>query len=553
LDSGQDTQTGLPQLDNPAYAALVRARVPLSERVSASTSAALSVDFAQDTLRDLALGADGADNLRTGGGDDFIYAGLGNDTLDGGTGNDLLLGGAGNDTYQFTGTWGRDTVIDADGLGSIQIGGATLSSAKGVGQRDHWAFDLGGGIYAGIAVTADASSSTGYRATIVKGTDTANTITLQNFNLNQALTSTGYLGIKLDPTQRVALIQGSAQSLGASTSNVYADLSFNTASLAGQSSQFNEGGGKTFSINLAVAAHAGDTITLALDGALSGQLNAVLGDTTVAANGAVITLVEGQTEVKFSLTSDSAISADQAGAISATYAGTGADATSATSNSWALTLRDAGEPDTTYNGDYLVKTDPYSGPGLTRTDSTGALVAVVSTGQQSYSWDSQGNLVADASGTLVIDNTIYGSAGKDSINGLTGNDLLMGGTGQDTIDGGEGNDMIGGGAGADAIDGGAGDDCLDGLERDDVVEGKTVRCAAVQGEARHYEKSSFSRNILGLYILKWHVKDTKTCSFTLRPSCGSPLVAAVGRQEVWRAGFTSTRCSLLGKHFTETR
>jgi RTX calcium-binding nonapeptide repeat (4 copies)/Lipase (class 3) len=217
------------------------------------------------------VGGGGADTFTGGSQADLILAGAGNDTLSGGAGNDQLYGGAGTDTYLFTAGWGKDTIIDSDGLGSIQLGGTPLGSAQGVGERNQWAFDLGGGQYAGIAVIANSSSSTGFSATIVKGTDTANTITIQNFDFNAARSTSGngYLGIKLDTTQHVALIQGDGTAVGASSADVYADLSFTDAQLDGKSSNLNERGGRTFHIYLAQAAHAGDTLTLAAGGGLA--------------------------------------------------------------------------------------------------------------------------------------------------------------------------------------------------------------------------------------------------------------------------------------------
>ena len=59
-----------------------------------------------------------------------MVGGAGNDILDGGSGNDTLLGGAGVDTYQFTDSFGNDTILDADGLGVIKIGATTLTGGK---------------------------------------------------------------------------------------------------------------------------------------------------------------------------------------------------------------------------------------------------------------------------------------------------------------------------------------------------------------------------------------------------------------------------------------
>ena len=64
------------------------------------------------------------------------------------------------------------------------------------------------------------------------------------------------------------------------------------------------------------------------------------------------TLAEGQTSVSFSLVGDGEITADLAGSISASYAGTDPNnSQTAESNTWALSLQDTGEITRTYLGD----------------------------------------------------------------------------------------------------------------------------------------------------------------------------------------------------------
>jgi Ca2+-binding RTX toxin-like protein len=267
-------------------------------------------------------GGSGADTLDGKGGNDYLEGGVGADTLIGGEGNDQLLGGAGNDTYQFTSAWGKDTITDSDGQGSIQLGDKTLGTFQGAGSQGAYALELGAGtgIYAGLAISKDSTSSTGYRATLVKGTDKAHTITIQNFDLAKAQGTEGYLGIKLGP-QRLALVQGTGQAVGASTANVYADTSFNTSTLDGKTSTLGEGNGKSFNIYLSNAAQAGDTLTLNISGALSDKLQIRYNGQVIDANGAVITLTEGDTLASIALVSDEEIDADQLGSISATFNG----------------------------------------------------------------------------------------------------------------------------------------------------------------------------------------------------------------------------------------
>lgn len=63
---------------------------------------------------------------------DRLYGGGGNDTLQGLEGNDYLEGGTGTDTYIVNQGDGIDTILDVDGLGSIQFGANTAQGKNGV-------------------------------------------------------------------------------------------------------------------------------------------------------------------------------------------------------------------------------------------------------------------------------------------------------------------------------------------------------------------------------------------------------------------------------------
>ncbi|GKQ53005.1 calcium-binding protein [Bradyrhizobium sp. Ce-3] len=80
------------------------------------------------------------------------------------------------------------------------------------------------------------------------------------------------------------------------------------------------------------------------------------------------------------------------------------------------------------------------------------------------------------------DDTMYGTAGADSVNGTAsndlistgaGNDIIVAGAGFDTIDGGDGNDYIYAGDDADVLSGGNGNDVLLGEGGDDAIYGGT--------------------------------------------------------------------------------
>ena len=167
----------------------------------------------------------------------------------------------------------RGNLRAAGDICSVRIGGQTLGTAKGGGQTNVWVTELGAGSgqFVGMAVFDDASSSSGKKLIITKGADTSNTIIINNFDLAAATGGQGYLGIKLDKTQHIALTQGNGTTQGASTPNVYADRYFNTSSLDGKNTQFNEGNGASFTVSLAVGAKAGDTVRLAVNGGLAGK------------------------------------------------------------------------------------------------------------------------------------------------------------------------------------------------------------------------------------------------------------------------------------------
>lgn len=247
-----------------------------------------------------------------------------------------------NNTHQFTGAWGKDLITDTDRSGSIEIDGVALQGvAKGSGQLNTWVGELGAGsgVFVGMTVYDDPRSSTGKRLVIVKGADTANTITINNFDLTRAQDATGFLGIRLDPARQIVVKEA------AGGINTWSDTRFEATSLAGQSSDVLEGGAKTFTVYLNQAAQAGETLTLSLS-ALADKFKALVtpagGGTpsVVNAQGAVIALAAGQTQVSFALLQEGEVSADAAAQLSLSY--TPAQGNAVQSNNWSVNLQDAG-------------------------------------------------------------------------------------------------------------------------------------------------------------------------------------------------------------------
>lgn len=81
-------------------------------------------------LGDHLYGGAGNDTLNGMSGNDYLEGNIGDDILIGGTGADTLLGGAGTDTYQFTATFGNDTILDSDGAGLITVDGTQITGGK---------------------------------------------------------------------------------------------------------------------------------------------------------------------------------------------------------------------------------------------------------------------------------------------------------------------------------------------------------------------------------------------------------------------------------------
>lgn len=75
---------------------------------------------------DEVVGNQGADELEGGSGNDSLAGGSGQDLLTGGRGEDRLEGGTGNDVYALESGDGTDTIVDADGLGAIELDGAPI-------------------------------------------------------------------------------------------------------------------------------------------------------------------------------------------------------------------------------------------------------------------------------------------------------------------------------------------------------------------------------------------------------------------------------------------
>jgi hypothetical protein len=137
---------------------------------------------------------------------------------------------------------------------------------------------------------------------------------------------------------------------------------FEASRLNGLGSSVAERNGKSFTVSLSRAARAGETLTLALDGALANRFKVNLnGNDEVNANGAVMALAEGQTLATFTLVGGTGVDSNLAGALSVSYQGVSGNNT--LSNRWGLALTDtSGDSDLfTMVGGVRTQAVEYSG------------------------------------------------------------------------------------------------------------------------------------------------------------------------------------------------
>lgn len=167
---------------------------------------------------DVLHGGAGDDELLGGEGADLLLGGKDNDTLDGGAGNDVLKGGEGNDTYKFTGDFGRDTVIDTEGLNTLDINGA-------VGELKQTAKDSI--IYRNSANTVEAVvvDNGGSKTLLLNSLSNAgSSITLDNWSDGQFGISLKDADVETPPSLPTMSGDGGANALSADFASAYETL-----------------------------------------------------------------------------------------------------------------------------------------------------------------------------------------------------------------------------------------------------------------------------------------------------------------------------------------
>lgn len=90
------------------------------------------------------------------------------------------------------------------------------------------------------------------------------------------------------------------------------------------------------------------------------------------------------------------------------------------------------------------------------------------------------------------DNTVFGTAGRDSIAAGSGNDTIYGLAGNDKLYGADGNDVLDGGAGADTLNGGFGNDTYIADALDTIVEARLAGVDEVRTAAASLSIAAFA-------------------------------------------------------------
>ena len=199
----------------------------------------------------LLVAGSGNDILTGGAGNNVLMAGAGTDSLYGGQGNATLYGGSGNDTFIFdsTNAGTTETINDTSGLGNgMLFDGSAQITGSGIlqktdntwtdGNHDQYLYNLDTG---SMTISQGLLGSSGDK------------IVIDNFNLGQAESSTGYLGIKFG--EQLAMTAGANSADDPFTNG-------GTYTAASQSATVAVGNVQTITLYAAAADATAQTVTL---------------------------------------------------------------------------------------------------------------------------------------------------------------------------------------------------------------------------------------------------------------------------------------------------
>lgn len=273
--------------------------------VDAKVSYALPAE-SDDVGNHILLGSETGDTLVGALGSDILVAQAGNERLESGAGSDTLIASGGNDTIQaegvssvmdfvFPNSSGYDETVEmnagSSGLGALYVNGSQIGGDLSAGSSPN-IWTANGNTYTFVSnpsnpppgySPATGGSNVGELQILMGGTG-GNEIDIWGFNLSDAESATGYLGIDIPPG--LSVVNGSTDGIDPPAGN------------------FVAGSAQSYTVSTTVPSTSAQTITMTLSGAPASDFGLVSGATIVPLNSDgtfTITIPAGETSASFSL------------------------------------------------------------------------------------------------------------------------------------------------------------------------------------------------------------------------------------------------------------
>jgi trimeric autotransporter adhesin len=410
---------------------------------------------------DRLYGGAGGDTLSGQGGADYLEGNAGNDNLDGGANNDTLAGGQGSDTYTFSGAFGRDVVVDADGTGSIAWNGGALP--QGLKVFDGLWQSADRQVTYTLVKNAPGSDGIERHDLVISFVGGANRIVIRGWN---------------ESSRNLGITFGGNFALPQTTQNYIGDFK--------KKERVDQNGNPTGLYEIVSGNYVNDGY----------QANALDQITGTSVNEAIYGL--GGDDALLGRGGDDYI--DGGAGNDVLQGGLGSDRLLGGEGDDFIDGHFQGSLSNPSNVNFVPATPPAGAPGPLRGQGfnwwwsgglhNGQLVGI-GLGDNSGGEDSANHIDAGNGNDRVAagqaDDLVTGGAGDDNLIGMAGNDVLVGGAGDDYVvaDGSvkpndivtpgvrHGTDVISGDAGNDTLLGGGNDDIIFGGADDDEIWGDT--------------------------------------------------------------------------------
>lgn len=397
-----------------------------------------------------------------------VVTGSGDDMLVGNSGDNTLGGGAGSDTYLFNGAYDKDIVIDADGLGRIDIDGKTLSGEANLLGDGIWRLeddDLGS-----YEVRALSDGSARLYKLLGNGTlDIANSITIEDFGAGDEK-----LGITLEGDGSEDVPEGAGtitisaviESYGRPENTIFNGFYYDYSGVPDSNVDFSVS--YAFSDLTDYQSLTSTTITV------GGFSQTIDGLATSAGHGFQGLGYAGFIGVSFTAGLNG-FGGD------GPFLGGGTYVVENIQLYYSVPLYENKLiiDEVNYTTYFEVDFDnPIGGPSYTLGNVISSETKVSTVGVVTFTDTQDGTgesdaLIAEEAGSLIDgaggDDTIAGASGSDSLYGSDGNDSISGGDADDTLAGGTGDDLLSGDNGNDLLYAESGNDIVFAGAGDDTI------------------------------------------------------------------------------------